>query len=289
MKKKILFTTLSVLLLLVSVSLVIAPPPKLTDDLFNCDPDTAFTGYGTNCTGQYDNVGIDFELTCQVYLTDDGIQITNACDSESSDNDFKVTGIDLSGTTFSNCVNNLDGSLDCINWLSVGDNEVIIWELEACHVDSSNILTTDSSCNDGLNNEFDVETCMSIIEDECNGIDEDCDDLIDEDYVSYTCGVGICEAESVCVSGEESCTEGDPETEICDGLDNDCDGSTDEYCNPEAECGDGYCDGFLNGEDCFMCSTDCKCTGRQCSKGCCGNGIIESKETEANCPIDFLL
>ena len=62
----------------------------------------------------------------------------------------------------------------------------------------------------------------------CNGIDNDCDKRIDEDYISYTCGVGECEKNSRCVDGKESCTPGQPSKELCnDGLDNDCDGKTD--------------------------------------------------------------
>ena len=63
----------------------------------------------------------------------------------------------------------------------------------------------------------------------CDGVDNDCDLLIDEDYASYSCGVGACEAASVCESGAESCTPGTPSDELCsDGADNNCDGQIDE-------------------------------------------------------------
>ena len=45
----------------------------------------------------------------------------------------------------------------------------------------------------------------------CDGIDNDCDDVIDE-------GCIVCEAE----------------LEVCDEVDNDCDGEIDEGCPPKA-------------------------------------------------------
>lgn len=80
----------------------------------------------------------------------------------------------------------------------------------------------------------------------CNGIDNDCDMLIDEDYIPIptSCGVGECVSTGLleCINGEETdnCVPKNPSPEICDDdLDNDCDGKTDcddkdceesEYC-----------------------------------------------------------
>jgi len=68
----------------------------------------------------------------------------------------------------------------------------------------------------------------------CNGVDDDCDDLLDEDYISVStsCGLGICMAGGAtsCVGGavQDDCVPGAPGIELCDGVDNDCDGTPDE-------------------------------------------------------------
>jgi hypothetical protein len=84
----------------------------------------------------------------------------------------------------------------------------------------------------------------------CNGVDDDCNGSVDEDYLSFptTCSVGSCQAtgDTSCVGGveEDSCT---PATaagsdETCDGVDNDCDGGVDEGYQPHATtCGVGAC------------------------------------------------
>ncbi len=79
----------------------------------------------------------------------------------------------------------------------------------------------------------------------CDGKDNDCDGLTDEDFsqkgLACTNGTGECQRSGVQVcksdgSGLEcNATPGTPATEICDGKDNDCDGLTDE--NLTRSCG----------------------------------------------------
>ncbi len=103
----------------------------------------------------------------------------------------------------------------------------------------------------------------SMVFELCNGIDDDCDGAVDEDYpVGQTCDnglLGVCYEEGVyiCDPGDDTQVVCDlpgiapgPTEEICDGLDNDCDGEVDEdgacTCNGPEVCNglDDYCDGW---------------------------------------------
>jgi len=65
---------------------------------------------------------------------------------------------------------------------------------------------------------------------QCNGLDDDCDNQTDEDLGTTTCGLGACQ------HTVDNCVAGSPQTcdpyagaqpEVCDGADNDCDGVID--------------------------------------------------------------
>ena len=73
---------------------------------------------------------------------------------------------------------------------------------------------------------------------ECNGVDDDCDGLVDEGAFGgapCSAGVGPCEQNGVlaCIGGVITCNAvpGNPSTEVCDNqIDEDCDGMADDGC-----------------------------------------------------------
>jgi hypothetical protein len=153
----------------------------------------------------------------------------------------------------------------------------------------------------------------------CNGLDDDCDGLIDEGYVvtATSCGVGACGATGglTCVDGNvvDTCQAGSSNVEVCDGLDNDCNGQVDEgISSVPTSCGVGACGATgstscVNGalvnscnvnapgvEVCDANGIDEDCDG-QVNEGCgckerdlqtCGTGIGKCETGTRICGID---
>jgi hypothetical protein len=84
----------------------------------------------------------------------------------------------------------------------------------------------------------------------CNGLDDNCNDAIDED-VTQSCYTGPAGTQGVgaCMAGTQTCTGGAfggacvgeilPAEEVCDGIDNDCNGITDDVTGLGAACTNG--------------------------------------------------
>ncbi len=94
----------------------------------------------------------------------------------------------------------------------------------------------------------------------CDGIDDDCDGVADENFpvTPTACGVGACVSagQNQCVGGAQvnDCTAGTPAADdaTCDSIDDDCDGLVDEGTNPSEA--DSDLDGIAN--TCDACPND---------------------------------
>ncbi len=112
------------------------------------------------------------------------------------------------------------------------------------------------SCQNGTEIDSCIPGAAATADMTCNGIDDDCDGINDEDYATSVtnCGISICFSTGLmtCQGGVEvdTCvpgallTEGPPGDPSCgDSLDNDCDGltdSADDQCADNDNDGDGF-------------------------------------------------
>ena len=157
-------------------------------------------------------------------------------------------------------------------------------------LDNANCDDTDANINPG--------------EDEiCDGIDNDCDLSVDEDYLSDVYGLGICAVDSYCSEGVVYIPElGIAQEEVCDFVDNDCDGQIDEGFDIDGDgitvcagdCDDNNVSVYLGAEEVCDDNIDNNCDG-EVDEGCgslpapvCGDKIceIEAGEDWNNCPRD---
>ncbi len=120
----------------------------------------------------------------------------------------------------------------------------------------------------------------------CDGVDEDCDDGVDEALEAELCDLqqGVCAASEATCGGESgylACDElvygsdyvAEEDASWCDGLDNDCDGAVDELCS----CTDGETQSC--GED----EGECVSGTQTCSGGAWGDCEGEVSAASESC------
>ncbi|MEI8254347.1 MAG: putative metal-binding motif-containing protein, partial [Deltaproteobacteria bacterium] len=74
----------------------------------------------------------------------------------------------------------------------------------------------------------------------CNGIDDNCNGLVDDGLIATTCGAGACSRTATCSAGVPTCVAGPPQPERCNNVDDNCDGMIDNNI-PAIPCGFGAC------------------------------------------------
>jgi hypothetical protein len=128
----------------------------------------------------------------------------------------------------------------------------------------------------------------------CDGRDNDCDGLVDEDFdagLACTVGVGACEAsgELVCSEGGVVCNAvaGEPSAELCGtNVDEDCDGETDEGFDVGDACDNGQL-GVCAAPGELVCSDDllgtvCNAPHIEPCDELCGNGLDDDCDGETD-------
>jgi hypothetical protein len=108
----------------------------------------------------------------------------------------------------------------------------------------------DDDCDEGIDEGLTCTgACTPTGPEVCNGVDDDCNLLVDEvdPAVGTPCGesMGTCLPGALrCVGGMLTCIGGTgPRAEVCNGLDDDCDGEADDMapCPAESLCIEGAC------------------------------------------------
>ncbi len=138
----------------------------------------------------------------------------------------------------------------------------------------------------------------------CNGVDNDCDTLTDEEYLADSaCGVGHCltnNTASSCSAGvETACEPGTPLSATdttCDGIDDDCDGGADEEYAADSSCGVGYCQTTNTASSCSagvetacqpgtaLSATDASCDGLDDD---CDGAADDDYPADASCGVGY--
>ena len=204
----------------------------------------------------------------------DGFAACEDCDDAAATS--SPLGIEVCDDADNNCDGTIDedGAVDAETWFADADGDGFgdaDTTAEACAAPSGHVAD-DTDCDDSV-----AETHPGAVE-TCDGIDNDCDGLVDSGDPDVTgttvfyldadgdghggqqVQVSACSAPAGYVTNTDDCDDLDATSypgaqETCDGADNDCDGAVDEGVGTtwyEDADGDGYGNGSIFQEACLQ-------------------------------------
>ena len=209
----------------------------------DCAPDNPgiYPGADESCDGKDNNCNA---LIDEGYADNDGDLLKDCVDGD-DDNDGDPDGSDcdsLDELIFKGAVEICNGVDDDCD-LKVDEEQ----GTQSCG--KGGCFHEEPNCADGK--QVICDPTSGIANELCDGIDNDCDGLTDEDLGVTTCGEGVC-AQTVpnCADGQTVACDplAGAGEESCDNKDNDCDGKIDEE-QPNLACGKGQC--FHTGPSCI--------------------------------------